>query len=90
MGAIGLLGVALHNVQRIADGNLAATEDLNAAIIASKQCVSRVTKIAMRCRRFGSVKGLRGADPTEIAAAVGPSTARAVADYLGREGARSA
>ena len=41
-------------------------------------------------RRFGSVKGLRGADPTEIAAAVGPSTARAVADYLGREGARSA
>jgi excinuclease ABC subunit C len=41
-------------------------------------------------RRFGSVKGLRGADPTEIAAAVGPSTARAVADYLGQEGARSA
>jgi excinuclease ABC subunit C len=41
-------------------------------------------------RRFGSVRGLRGADPTEIAAAVGPSTARAVADYLGREGARSA
>ena len=34
-------------------------------------------------RRFGSVKGLRGADPREIAAAVGPTTARAVAAYLG-------
>jgi excinuclease ABC subunit C len=34
-------------------------------------------------RRFGSVKGLRGADPQEIAAAVGPSAARAVAMYLG-------
>jgi excinuclease ABC subunit C len=34
-------------------------------------------------RRFGSVKGLRGADPQEIAAAVGPTTARAVAAYLG-------
>jgi excinuclease ABC subunit C len=35
-------------------------------------------------RRFGSVKGLRGADPREIEAAVGPSTARAVAAYLSR------
>lgn len=34
-------------------------------------------------RRFGSVKGLRGADPQEIAAAVGPTTARAVAAFLG-------
>jgi excinuclease ABC subunit C len=34
-------------------------------------------------RRFGSVKGLRGADPREIVAAVGPSTAQAVAAYLG-------
>jgi excinuclease ABC subunit C len=33
-------------------------------------------------RRFGSVKGLRGADPNEIEAAVGPVTARAVAEYL--------
>ncbi len=33
-------------------------------------------------RRFGSVKGLRGADPHEIEAAVGPATARAVAAYL--------
>jgi excinuclease ABC subunit C len=33
-------------------------------------------------RRFGSVQGLRGADPGEIAAAVGPATARAVAEYL--------
>ena len=35
-------------------------------------------------RRFGSVKGLRGADPHEIEAAVGPVTARAVAAYLDR------
>ena len=33
-------------------------------------------------RRFGSVQGLRGADLGEIAAAVGPVTARAVADFL--------
>jgi excinuclease ABC subunit C len=33
-------------------------------------------------RRFGSVQGLRGAAPGEIAAAVGPVTARAVADFL--------
>jgi len=33
-------------------------------------------------RRFGSVKGLKGADPVEIEAAVGRSTARAVAAYL--------
>jgi excinuclease ABC subunit C len=33
-------------------------------------------------RRFGSVQALRGADPGEIAAAVGPATARAVAEYL--------
>jgi len=38
-------------------------------------------------RRFGSVKGLRGADPREIEAAVGPSTARAVAAYLSRPSA---
>ena len=42
-------------------------------------------------RRFGSVKGLRVADPREIAAAVGPTTARAVAAYLGAgEGAAGA
>jgi excinuclease ABC subunit C len=41
-------------------------------------------------RRFGSVKGLRGAAPQEIEAAVGPVTARAVAAYLGRPDARSA
>jgi len=41
-------------------------------------------------RRFGSVKGLRGADPVEIEAAVGPATARAVARYLGRPFERSA
>ncbi len=41
-------------------------------------------------RRFGSVQGLRGADPREIEAAVGPSTARAVVDYLGGGSARTA
>jgi len=33
-------------------------------------------------RRFGSVQALKGADPVEIAAAVGPVTARAVTEYL--------
>ncbi len=32
-------------------------------------------------RRFGSVQALKGADPVEIAAAVGPATARAVTQY---------
>ncbi|MEP6994623.1 MAG: excinuclease ABC subunit UvrC, partial [Acidobacteriota bacterium] len=41
-------------------------------------------------RRFGSVQALHGADPSEIADAVGPTTARAVAEYLQRAGARSA
>ena len=39
-------------------------------------------------RRFGSVQGLHGADPREIEDAVGPTMARAVAEYLGRSGAR--
>jgi excinuclease ABC subunit C len=39
-------------------------------------------------RKFGSVQALHRADPREIEAAVGPSTARAVADYLGHSGAR--
>ncbi len=39
-------------------------------------------------RRFGSVQGLHGADPREIEDAVGPTTARAVAEYLERSGAR--
>ncbi|HEY1252158.1 MAG TPA: excinuclease ABC subunit UvrC [Thermoanaerobaculia bacterium] len=38
-------------------------------------------------RRFGSIAGLRRADPREIETAVGPSTARAVAAYLGGPGA---
>jgi excinuclease ABC subunit C len=38
-------------------------------------------------RKFGSVKGLRGADPREIEAAVGPSTARRVAAFLSRPSA---
>ena len=41
-------------------------------------------------RRFGSVKGLRGADPREIAEAVGPTTARAVAAYLAHGGSAGA
>jgi excinuclease ABC subunit C len=41
-------------------------------------------------RRFGSVAGLQGADPRDIEAAVGPSTARAVAAYLERSGAGGA
>ena len=41
-------------------------------------------------RRFGSVKALQGADPQDIEAAVGPSTAKAVAEYLGRQNAHSA
>jgi excinuclease ABC subunit C len=41
-------------------------------------------------RKFGSVQGLRGADPKDIAAAVGPVTAKAVAAYLGRGGAAEA
>ena len=38
-------------------------------------------------RKFGSVKGLRGADPREIEAAVGPTTARRVAAFLSRPSA---
>ncbi len=41
-------------------------------------------------RRFGSVKGLKGADPVEIEAAVGPSTARAVTEYLHRQDSTTA
>jgi excinuclease ABC subunit C len=41
-------------------------------------------------RRFGSVAALHGADPREIEAAVGPSTARAVTEFLERQGVRSA
>jgi excinuclease ABC subunit C len=41
-------------------------------------------------QKFGSLAGLAQAQPEAIAAAVGPSTARAVADYLGRAAARSA
>ncbi len=41
-------------------------------------------------RRFGSIQGVRGAAPAEIVAAVGPSTARAVAQYLAGASAGSA
>jgi excinuclease ABC subunit C len=38
-------------------------------------------------RKFGSVKALAGADPGEVAAAVGPTAARAVAEYFVRQAA---
>ncbi len=41
-------------------------------------------------RRFGSIQGVRGAAQAEIVAAVGPSTARAVAQYLAGASAGSA
>ncbi len=40
------------------------------------------TRARLLLRRFGSVQGLRRADPVEIAAAVGPATARAVTEFL--------
>jgi excinuclease ABC subunit C len=48
------------------------------------------TRARTLLRRFGSVAGLQKADPREIAAAVGPATARAVTEYLGRQAARLA
>jgi excinuclease ABC subunit C len=41
-------------------------------------------------RRFGSLAGLAAADPAEIESAVGPSTARAVREYLDQTRARTA
>ena len=48
------------------------------------------TKARRLLKRFGSLAGLAAADNAEIAAAVGPSTARAVREYLDRTRARTA
>jgi excinuclease ABC subunit C len=48
------------------------------------------TKARILLKRFGSLAGLAAADNAEIAAAVGPSTARAVREYLDRTRARTA
>ena len=48
------------------------------------------TKARILLKRFGSLAGLATADPAEIASAVGPSTARAVREYLDRTRAQSA
>jgi excinuclease ABC subunit C len=48
------------------------------------------TRARILLKRFGSLAGLATADPAEIASAVGPSTARAVREYLDRTRAQSA
>jgi ERCC4-type nuclease len=40
------------------------------------------TRARILLRRFGSLSGLAGADPTEIEEAVGPASARAVLRHL--------
>ncbi len=40
------------------------------------------TRARILLRRFGSLAGLAAADPKDVAVAVGPATARAVAEYL--------
>jgi excinuclease ABC subunit C len=42
------------------------------------------TKARILLRRFGSLAGLASADPVDVESAVGPATARAIADYLGQ------
>ena len=44
------------------------------------------TRARALLRRFGSLAGLAAADPAQIAEAVGPSTARAVVEYLEQTG----
>jgi excinuclease ABC subunit C len=48
------------------------------------------TKARILLRRFGSLSGVAAAEPDAVAAAVGPATARAVADYLGQARAHTA
>jgi len=48
------------------------------------------TKARILLRRFGSLSGVAAAQPNDVAAAVGPATARAVADYLGQARANTA
>jgi excinuclease ABC subunit C len=48
------------------------------------------TRARILLRRFGSLAGVASADPGDIEAAVGPATARAVANYIEQGRARSA
>jgi excinuclease ABC subunit C len=48
------------------------------------------TRARILLRRFGSLAGVASADPRDIEAAVGPATARAVANYIEQGRARSA
>jgi len=48
------------------------------------------TRARTLLRRFGSLAGVASADPRDIEAAVGPATARAVANYIEQGRARSA
>jgi excinuclease ABC subunit C len=48
------------------------------------------TRARRLLKRFGSLAGLAAAAPAEIASAVGPSTARAVSEYLDQTRARTA
>lgn len=48
------------------------------------------TRARTLLKRFGSLAGLAAADPAEIDSAVGPSTARAVREYLDQTRARTA
>jgi excinuclease ABC subunit C len=48
------------------------------------------TKARILLKRFGSLSGVAAAQPNDVAAAVGPATARAVADYLGQARANTA
>jgi excinuclease ABC subunit C len=48
------------------------------------------TRARILLTRFGSLAGLAAADPGEIRAAVGPTTARAVTEYLEQTRVRTA
>ena len=48
------------------------------------------TKARILLKRFGSLSGVATAEPDAVAAAVGPATARAVAEYLGQARAHTA
>jgi excinuclease ABC subunit C len=48
------------------------------------------TKARILLKRFGSLSGVAAADPSELADAVGPSTARAVTEHLGPGSASTA
>ena len=67
---------------QISDSHIGFNNVPNTDVIGTFQRgVARISALSY-LRRFGSVQGLRSADPGDIAAAVGPITARAVAEYL--------